>query len=140
MEVGGEGTVLWSFYDDYGVIQHIQVYAYYIPTSPVRLFSPQHYFRQEKGGNFRLDADGCVFDFVSNKTLTCIYSKESHLPIVLASKRNVMSKSKFSGQAYLTADSSEKLNISKAQEELLLWSGILGYYDIADTQRLMVGK
>ena len=140
VEVEREGTVLWSFYDDYGVIQHIQVHAYYIPASPVRLFSPQHYFRQEKGGNFRLDADGCVFTFASNKTLTCIYSKESHLPIALATKRNVMSKSKCSGQAYLTAASSGKLNISKAQEELLLLHEILGHYDIADTQRLMFGK
>ena len=38
------------------------------------------------------------------------------------------------------AASSEQLNISKAQEELLLWHGILGHYDIADTQRLMVEK
>ena len=96
VKVEGEGTVLWSFYDDYGVTQHVQVHAYYIPASPMRLFIPQHYFRQEKGGNCRLDADGCVFTFASNKTLTFIYSKESHLPMSLETKRNVISRSKFS--------------------------------------------
>ena len=140
VQVEGEGTVLWSFYDDYGVIQHIKVKAYFIPSSPVRLFSPQHYFKQEKSGSFKIDTDGCVFTFASHKTLTFIYSKESHLPIALATKRNDISKATFSGKAYLTAASSGKLNISRAQEELLLWHGILGHHDIADTQRLMVGK
>ena len=56
----------------------------------MRLFNPQQYFRQEKGGNFRLDLDGCVVTFASNKTLIFVYSKESYLPIALATKRNVM--------------------------------------------------
>ena len=65
VEVEGEGTVLWIFYDDYGVIRHVKVKAYFIPSSPVRLFSPQQYFRQEKGGSFKIDGDGCVFTFAS---------------------------------------------------------------------------
>ena len=132
--------MLWSFYDDYGVIQHIKVKAYYIPSSPVRLFSPQHYFKKEKGGSFMIDRDGCVFTFSSKKTLSFTYSKDSCLPIALATKRSEVSKANFAGKAYITAASSGKLNISKAQEELLLWHGILGHYDIAETQRLMVGK
>ena len=39
-QVEGEGMVNWSFYDDYGVIQHVKVKANYIPSSTVRLFSP----------------------------------------------------------------------------------------------------
>ena len=68
--VEGEGTVTWSFYDDYGVIQHINIKAYYIPSRSVRLFIPQHYFQQEKSGSFKIDAQGCVFTFESGKTLT----------------------------------------------------------------------
>ena len=113
----------------------MQVHACYTTASTLKLFSPQHYFRQEKGGNFRLDSDGCVFTFASKKTLAFVYSEESYLPIVLESKRNAMSRSDFSGQGYLASASSGKLNISKAQEELLLWHGILGHYGIADTQR-----
>ena len=99
----------------------------------MRLFSPQHYFKQEKGGSFKIDGDGCVFTFASKKALTFTYSKDSHLPIALATKRNEISKITFAGMAYLTAANSGRLNVSKAQEELLLWHGILGYYDIADT-------
>ena len=67
-KVEGEGHVKWSFYDDYGVIQHVRVKAYYIPSSPVRLFSSQHYFQQKKSGNFKIDAEGCVFTFASGET------------------------------------------------------------------------
>ena len=81
-----------------------------------------------------------VFTFASGKTLTFTYAQGSNLPIALATKRNDISKANFSGKAYLVAASSGQLNISKAQEELLLWYRILGHYDIADTQRLMVGK
>ena len=36
----GEGRVNWMFKDDYGVTQEINVKAYCIPTSSVRLFNP----------------------------------------------------------------------------------------------------
>ena len=120
VEVEGEGTCVWSFYDDYGVIQHIKIKAYYIPSSPVRLFSPQHYFKQEKGGSFKIDGDGYVFTFASEKALTFNYSKDSYFPIALATKRNEISKTTFAGKDYLTAASSCRLNLSKVQEELLL--------------------
>ena len=36
-KVEGEGTVRWNFYDDYGVLQKVQIKVYYIPTSKVRI-------------------------------------------------------------------------------------------------------
>ena len=75
-----------------------------------------------------------------SKTLTLTYAEGSNLPIALATNRNEISKASFAGNAYLAPASSGKLNISQAQEELLLWHGILGHYDVADTQRLMIGK
>ena len=40
----------------------IEVRAYYIPTSSVRLFSPQSYFVQEGGGSMKIDKDGYNFN------------------------------------------------------------------------------
>ena len=37
----GEGTILWSVRDDYGVIKKVKVKAYHAPASKVRLLSPQ---------------------------------------------------------------------------------------------------
>ena len=44
VEVVGEGKIKWVFRDDYGVKHTIIVKGYYIPTSPISLFSHQSYF------------------------------------------------------------------------------------------------
>ncbi len=46
--ITGEGTVIWKFRDDYGVTKSVQVKAYLVPASKVRLFSPQAYFQSER--------------------------------------------------------------------------------------------
>ena len=66
-QVHGEGRFNWVFKDNYSVTQEINIKAYYIPTSPVILFSPQRDFMQEKSGRFSLDKDGSGFTFTSGK-------------------------------------------------------------------------
>ena len=46
-KVTGEKYVEWKFRDDYGVKQKIKVKELLVPSSRVRLFSPQDYFEQE---------------------------------------------------------------------------------------------
>ena len=131
VQVKGEGMVKWEFRDDYGVKQVIEVKGYYIPTSKVRLFSPQSYFKQEKGGSYTLAAEGSVFTFASGKHLVFAYMHMSHLPIVRAKYHSPMQS------GYLSLPSQGRLNISKGQEELLLWHSILGHYDIARIQSMI---
>ena len=47
VNITGEGTIVWEFRDDYGVIKRIKVKAYLVPASKVRMFSPQAYFMTE---------------------------------------------------------------------------------------------
>ena len=75
VEVVGERKIKWLFRDDYGVQQTILVKGYYIPTSPIRLFSPQSYFQQEGGGCMNIDKDGTTFTFVSGKSISFKYAK-----------------------------------------------------------------
>ena len=49
--VEAEGMVAWNFLDDYGVTQRVKVRAFYVPSSGVRLFSPQDYFKTTKSGS-----------------------------------------------------------------------------------------
>ena len=49
----GIGTVKWKIIDQLGQIATIETTAYYIPEAEVRLFSPQLYFLENKGGNLR---------------------------------------------------------------------------------------
>ena len=46
-------------------------------------------------------------------------------------------KKKSGVMGYLDAASTQRLNISKAQEDLLLWHNIFGHYDIMSTQKMM---
>ena len=46
VKVIGEGIIVWRFRDEFGVEQNIQIKTYTVPSSKVRLFSPQQYFRQ----------------------------------------------------------------------------------------------
>ena len=66
-QVEGEENVNWSFYDDYRVIKNVKIKACYTPSRTVRVFSPQHYFKQEKSTSFRMNNKGHVIMFASGK-------------------------------------------------------------------------
>ena len=75
-QVVGEGTVRWRFQDGYRLTQYLQVKAYYISTSTVRLFSPQSYFSNEVNNSessFIMNHEGNVFHFSSVKILPFNY-------------------------------------------------------------------
>ena len=129
--------MLWNFYDDYGVLQRVQVKSYYIPTSNVRLFSPQSYFRQENGGSFILNTKDCVFTFVTGENLAFEYSLCSKIPIAKAVIKPELIPRSFYNTTDWKGVSAGKLNISKTQEKLLLWYGIVGHHDMAATQSMM---
>ena len=46
-------------------------------------------------------------------------------------------KKKSGVMGYLDAASTQRLNISKSQEDLLLWHNIFGHYNIMSTQKMM---
>ena len=136
VDVVGEGKITWVFRDDYGVKQTVLVKGYYIPDSPIRLFSPQSYFQQEGGGSMKVDKDGSTFTFVSGKSITFEYAKGSNLPIAYAA---IKAESKSPGlmSAFMTLPTTRQPNISKGQEELLLWHAIFGHYDIRNIQQVL---
>ena len=125
--ITGEGTFLWKFRDDFRINKSIKVKAYLVPASKVRLFSPQFYFRSEGGGEFTMNMKRSTFRFANGGTLSFEYSS-SMLPIAKAS----ILKEVISPAGYLASTGCK--NISKAQEELLLWHATFGHYNIANTQ------
>ena len=69
-----EGTVLWQFRDDFGVIKRVKVPIYLVPASKVRIFSPQSYFRQEGGEEFTMNVKGIIFTFANGGSLSFNYA------------------------------------------------------------------
>ena len=68
-----------------------------------------------------MDNKRCAFTFASGRILAFKYAEGSNLPIAIATQKAEVSKDRFAGKAYALSVSSGKLNLSKAQEELLLW-------------------
>ena len=74
-----------------------------------------------------MNMKGSTFEFANGGTLTFEYS-DFLLPIAKASVLSEVDSS----FGYLASTGCK--NISKAQEELLLWHAIFGHYDIKNTQ------
>ena len=74
------------------------------------------------------------------ETLTFKHAEAYNLHVAIATQKSEVRKATFAGKACLVAASSGKLNLSKAQEEFLLWCRALGYYDISETQKLLAGE
>ena len=55
----GIGTVMWKFRTVSGKVIHLPMIAYHLPTTNIRLFSPQT-FHQLHGGESSLVSDGCM--------------------------------------------------------------------------------
>ena len=99
----------------------------------MHLFSPQSYFIQEGKSSFHLTRDETVFTFSLGKHLIFSYTKGSRLPTAYGE----VEKKNDPLTGYLSLSTSGRLNISKSQEELLLWHSILGHYDIKNIQELI---
>ena len=124
-QITGEGYVVWKFRDNFGVENGIRVKTYLVSVSKVRLFSPQSYFHAEGGGEFSINMKGSTFTFAKGGTLSVNYAG-SLLPIAEGSIGREISSAGYLG-------STGHKNISKAQEEILLWYATLGHYNISNT-------
>ena len=125
--VVGEGTVQWGFRDDFGVLRILRVNAYLVPVSKVRLLNPQSYFQQKDGESFSMSMKGIVFTFAKGWTLTVQYSSS------ILSISHAFIQTQVSSVGYLA--STGQKNISKAQEDILLWHATSGHYNIANIQK-----
>jgi hypothetical protein len=45
-DVDGEGVIEWQIRDVLGTIRTIRTYGYFVKQAPIRLFSPQTYFKE----------------------------------------------------------------------------------------------
>ena len=126
----GEGIIRWTFRDGYGFNQEIIVKAYYIPSCSIQLVSPKTYFK--RAGSLNLDKDGCKLSFTPGKQLIFDYAIGYKLTVSYATNKKCMPS------AFWSLQSTGQLNISKAQEDLLLGNSIFGYFYIKSIKQLIV--
>ena len=83
-QVQGTGTVRWRIADQHGVPCIIETEAYYVPEAGIRLYSPQHHFREHSSGCLFLMHNECVLRVPhSSQNLSFPYQPLSQLPLML---------------------------------------------------------
>jgi hypothetical protein len=136
-EVLGMGKVTWEVQDFDGVKRTITTMAYYVPTSNIRLFSPNVYFDEQNGGSYHMEMGMTRLTLGDGMPLTFPYQPGSKLPMILTSNHfnNPTTKVGLTFEdtnmlANLTVADEVSQNLTTAKKELLLWHWKLGHADM----------
>ena len=145
--VKGSGPVHWCFKLPDTNEHDILPIAHHIPSSGIRLFISQAYFKQCKGGSLTLDHEACTFVLPTGVSFSIPYQSSSNLPLLYpiptaSSLIEGYSLSLFSFKS-LNSDSinssivdETNQNITPTQKELLIWHWRLAHAGFAWIQSL----
>lgn len=153
IKVVGTGWVEWHIRDYFGRVGLIRTKAYYVPSSHVRLFSPQSYFKEHKGnpsskGKCEFDHSMLHLTTVKGQEMSFPFDSNNHLPYMLVDNNALTGSCSSQFQANLMSDHpsldtaqnillGNNYNLSKSQKELLLWHQRLGHAGQGWIQDLM---
>ena len=147
--VKGVGTVEWTVIDVFGVKNTIRTVAYYVPDARIRLFSPQTYFQEQRGGRLVAAARRITLELADGSSLEFPYQGGSNLPLMLPSEPltagltysdcDFMSKPTLL-PAFMTTVHHTNQNLSANERELLLWHQRLGHANFRWIQRLFAKR
>lgn len=139
--VMGAGQVHWKLQDITGNVQTISTFELYLPTAHVRLFSPQHYFRNSKSGNVILDNTTTYFKCHDKSApIEFPYHSDNGLPVIMKDLTSTPSllSSIFPFSVFnATIMHSDNSNLTAAQKELLHWHHRLGHVNMRWIQQLL---
>ena len=145
--VNGEGIVLWSVVDSSGMLRHLKVKAYYVPTSQVRLMSLNALLTRYDDETIKMNADHLILSGStsdqSRKAVRVDFHPVSRLPISTAYRYNDIAidfqepTQNASAYAMSSVVSSTNSNLSEAEKELLRWHFKLGHISFTKVQHLM---
>lgn len=140
--VQGQGIVEWQIRDVLGTVRTIRTKAYLVQNAPVRLFSPQTYFKEGGAGNLYVDHQRAELTLHDDSILTFPFA-ENNLPYMLPDWQPIVGFT-FSDQSILSNQSLVQLsvadetnqNLTPRQKELLKWHWKLGHAHFGWIQRL----
>ena len=147
-DVEGEGMVLWSVVDTTGMLRHLKVKAYYVPSSQIRLLSLHALLQHNEQESITMENDcltlSGVTDDDSRNSVRVPLHPVSRLPISIAYRYNDMAinflspvadaKAIYSASSVVSPSNS---NLSEAEKELLRWHFKLGHIAFSKVQALM---
>jgi hypothetical protein len=139
--VDGQGIIEWQIRDVLGTIRTIRTHGYLVRSAPVRLFSPQTYFKEADAGNLYVDHQRAELTLHDNSILTFPFA-ENNIPYMLTDWQPIVGIT-FQDQSILTPKtlnmsvaSETNQNLTSKQKELLKWHWKLGHANFGWIQRL----
>ena len=138
------GQATWNIINFFGDHHMLVPIARLIPSTEVRLFSPQVYFKYRQGGFLRMDKDGIEIDLPRGSTLSILFHKRNNLPFIRCCRSRISEgrdpetgeqlllpyddkDSPFSFDTLseptvlITVADETNQNITPSQKELLIW-------------------
>ena len=146
VQVKGVGWVEWTVRDAFGQAAIIRTRAYYVPSSNIRLFSPQSYFGLHERGHAYLDHRKLIFTTADDRELEFPYNPCSFLPLMFLNHTVVqvgitggIRRALTNSECFLNHSilDNQNYNLSGPAKELLLWHDRLAHASCSWVQSLM---
>ena len=141
LNIKGVGTIAWSFHDQQGTLRTIQLPAYYVPASPVKLLSTaqllQHY------PNERIELSDCAAILsgipgnLQRTSVTAFVNPRSNIPSCIGYRLTEVEKAAVALTTMTTTVDPSNINLSDAEKEWLRWHQRLGHLDYKKVQFLL---
>ncbi|KAL7580852.1 hypothetical protein ACA910_001125 [Epithemia clementina (nom. ined.)] len=140
MKVAGEGTVLWTFQDDAGMMRLLKVHALYVPKTSVRLLSTTDLlkvYKDEKiiSKEHKLTLTGIEGD-PSRQSITVKINLTNNLPVSYGYDHGHLATASQALHSVINEVTEVNSNLTESAKELLRWHYCPGHLNICKVQLL----
>ena len=139
--IKGQGTVLWSVHDERGMLRHLKLKAYHIPSSTTRLLSTSSLLNTYKGETITVDARTLTLSGLEgdeSRTKVIVHNHpNTRLPTIAAYRYNDVVELNPALINIVSTVNSENHNLVESEKELLRWHYRLGHLSFKKIQHLM---
>ena len=139
--VAGKGQVLWSMHDVNGILRHLKLTAYHLPSCKARLISTNSLLEEYEGESVVIDKTSLtlsgVQDDKSRAAIIAFNNPITRLPTTTAYRFNDASYPEAALCHTVNTVHESNLNLNEAQKELLRWHQRLGHLAFRKIQHLL---
>jgi transposase InsO family protein len=142
LSIQGKGHVMWTVLDTSGQLRALKIPAYYVPQARVRLLSTTSLLQSYPGETINMEAHQLTlsgtngFERGRNPVIARV-NPSNNLPMTTSYLYSDVGSAPAALNAIITTVSSENMNLSEAQKELVRWHNRLGHISYRRIQSLM---
>ena len=139
--VKGKGQVLWSIHDSSGMLRHLKLDAYYIPSCKVRLISTTSLLESYNDESIHITGNNMTLSGKpgdpSRAPIQVPINSTNNLPTSLGYRYNHLQKGTKELHNVIGTTHDFNSNLSEAEKELLRWHFRLGHVSFRRVQHLL---